>query len=108
MQITTLATSWAAEQAKADAAFQRLQAAELAGHDFAQLDEAFDRQSGVADDLADTIAGTRPRTVAEAASKFRILLQRYGDGQGGLDDAEPIVAFLADLEELARREAIAA
>lgn len=108
VQITTLATSWAAEQAKADAAFRQVQAAEQAGRNPDALEAAFDRQAGRADDLADTIAGTPARTAAEAATKFRILLQRYGDGQGGFDQAEPIAAFLADLEELARREAIAA
>ena len=108
MQITTLATSWAAEQAKADAAFRQVQAAEQAGRNPDALAEAFDRQAGRADDLADTIAATPARNASEAAAKFRILLQRYGDGQGGFDQAEPIVAFLADLEELARREAIVA
>lgn len=108
MQITQLAASWSAEQAKADAAFQAVQAAEQAGRNPDALAEAFDRQAGKADDLADTIAAMTARTAAEAAAKFRILLQRYGDGQGGFDQAEPIVAFLADLEELARREAIAA
>lgn len=108
VQITQLAASWSAEQAKADAAFQALRAAEQAGRDPEALAEVFDRQAGLADDLADAIAAMTVRTAAEAAAKFRILLQRYSDGQGGFDQAEPMFAFLADLEELARRAAIAA
>lgn len=108
VQISNLAASWSAEQAKTDAAFQLVLAAERAGLDPQDLETAFDRQSGVADDLADTIAGIPARTAGEAAAKFRILLQRYADGHGGFDQAEPIFAFLADLEELARCEAIAA
>jgi|GEM_PF-3915036 len=108
MQISRLAASWATEQAKADAVFRRLKAAEQAGLEANSIEAIFDRQAGLADELADTIAATPARTASEAAAKFRILLQRYGDGAGGFDQAAPIFAFLADLEELARREAIAA
>lgn len=109
MQITKLAASWSAAQTTARATFQQLQAAEqIRQKTVDQLAEAFDSQSGLADDLADTIAATPARSAAEAAAKFRILLQRYGDGAGGFDQAEPIFAFLADLEQLARREALAA
>lgn len=108
MQLMKLAASWSAEQAIADAAFRQVQAAELAGNDAEALAQTFDRQSGRADDLAETIAAMSVKSAAEAAAKFRILLQRYGDGAGGFDQAGPIFAFLADLEALAAREAVAA
>lgn len=101
MQISYLAASWSAVQSIADAAFARLQADEQAGRNPFVHEREFDGHAARADAIADEIAATRPATIEEAALKFRILLQRYGDGQGGLDQVEPVFAFLHDLEDLA-------
>ena len=47
------------------------------------------------------IVSLTPTTVQESAFKFRVLLDRFGDGCGGIDDSVPIVRFAADLDTLA-------
>lgn len=103
MQVSQLAARWSAAQSVAEAAFLRVQTAEWQGQDAGDLERQFDCHAARADAIADTIAIAQPATIEEAALKFRILLQRYGDGHGGLDQAEPIFAFLDDLESLAQR-----
>lgn len=51
--------------------------------------------------IAMRIVSLTPTTVQESAFKFRVLLDRFGDGCGGIDDSVPIVRFAADLDTLA-------
>jgi hypothetical protein len=68
------------------------------------LDQTVNAAGRRAKDLAERIAAIRPETAQDAALKFAVLLSRYGDGHGGIDEPEPIIAFLGDLEHLARLE----
>jgi hypothetical protein len=54
--------------------------------------------------IADRILATHPATVADAAFKFQVVLARCGDGQGRIEDAAPVLAFLEDLQNLAELE----
>lgn len=46
----------------------------------------------------------RPRTIGEAARKLAMIIERTRNGEGGLDDIEPLLAFLGDLECLAANQ----
>lgn len=67
-------------------------------------EKAWDHAVIAAQLIADKIVAIRPATVSEAALKYGVLIERYGDGQGGFDDPAPVRAFLADLEHLAELE----
>ena len=58
--------------------------------DVPDIERAFNDAAVVADGIAARIAAMRPVDPAEAAVKFRVLLKLYGDGQGGLDQAEQV------------------
>ncbi len=68
------------------------------------LDKAADRAYGVAQRIGDQILALHPRTGAEAAMKFGIVMLRVDDGKGRVDDPKPVHAFMADLEHLAERQ----
>lgn len=106
MHIDEIGAAWAKAQNAADVALAASWTAHRVGNDQGvdRLEAAFDSAAAAADGLAEIVAELKPQTAAEAAIKFKILLARYGDGDGGFDDAEPIFAFLTDLEELAARE----
>ncbi|MDP3404008.1 MAG: hypothetical protein Q8S03_04900 [Brevundimonas sp.] len=108
MQITMMAAEWAVEDAKVDAAYAQLHAAEKNSPDSARLDAALSEQIGRADRLAEAIAEVPSANVSEAAIKLRVTLKHCSDGLGGFTHTDPIFACLADLEQLARREGIAA
>ncbi len=54
--------------------------------------------------IAWTAISVRPRTIGEAARKLAMIIERTRNGEGGLDDVEPLLAFLGDLELLATGE----
>lgn len=108
MQIRMMAAEWAVEDAKVDAAHAHLHAAEKNGGDVARLDAALNDQIGRADRLAEAIAEIPSANASDAAIKLRVALKHCSDGLGGFTHTDPIFACLADLEQLARREGIAA
>lgn len=106
MQIMKIAASWSAAQAVAEAALQAAWQAHSAGSytSVEQLEAAHDRAAKAAEDLVLALLPLKPQTATEAATKFGILLHQYGDGAGGIDSPAPIIAFLDDLEDLARNQ----
>lgn len=105
MAIHQLAAAWSRTQEVAAAALNASwESYRLPGdsdHYVDQLEAAHEKASAAAERIAETIAGLQPLTIAEAATKFKILLEHYGDGHGGLDQPGPVFAFLADLDRLA-------
>lgn len=56
---------------------------------------------GCCDALADALMSLQPRNLAEVAFKYRVMLERYGDGGGDIDQPEPFFAFAGELAKLA-------
>jgi hypothetical protein len=71
------------------------------------LDEATNAAWRTAGAIAAQILALQPATAAEAKLKFEVILERTLDERGHIDDARPVVAFLADLERLALLECAA-
>lgn len=69
------------------------------------LDQAANLAFKAAAQIAAKILAMRPTSAAEAALKFGVLLERCGDGRGGIDEPAPVRAFLDDLQHLAELDA---
>jgi hypothetical protein len=69
------------------------------------LDQAANLAFKAAARIAAKILAMRPTSAAEAALKFGVILERCGDGRGGIDEPGPVRAFLDDLQHLAELDA---
>lgn len=91
---------WAQSIAEKELRCRQIEAIDVS-FDVPRLEAAYTLALRRAERLAAAICATPAVTVADAAIKFRVLVEQFGESWGRIGEPHPLRGFLADLEALA-------